>query len=69
LILKEATEMVILADPRIAQRWLGHYAYLPNAGSIVISPEAGVTAVSQTNGQGMTHGFSIAEEVISNIMH
>ena len=69
LILKEATEMVILADPRISQRWLGHYAYLPNAGSIVISPEDGVTAVSQTNGQGMTHGFSIAEEVISNIMH
>jgi FAD dependent oxidoreductase TIGR03364 len=68
LILKEAAEMVALAESRIAERWLGHYAYLPNAGSLVLSPKDGVTAVSQTNGQGMTHGFSIAEEVIADIV-
>jgi len=68
LILKDAADMVSLAEPRIAERWLGHYAYLPNASSLIFSPKDGVTAVSQTNGQGMTHGFSIAEAVIAGIV-
>ena len=60
--------MTALAEPQIAVRWLGHYAYLPNATSLVFSPADGVTAVNQTTGQGMTHGFSIAQDVIADMV-
>ena len=68
LILEDVSDMLTLAETRIAHRWLGHYAYLPNVGSLIFSPKDGVTAVSQTNGQGMTHGFSMAEAVIADIV-
>ena len=68
LILAEAADLVHLAEPQIAERWLGHYAYLPNATSLVFSPVDGVTAVNQTSGQGMTHGFSIAQDVIADMV-
>ena len=68
LILAEAADLVHLAEPQIAERWLGHYAYLPNATSLVFSPADGVTAVNQTTGQGMTHGFSIAQDVIADMV-
>ena len=68
LILKDVADMLNLPNTRIAERWLGHYAYLPNTGSVKLSPRKGVTIISQTSGQGMTHGFTIAEELIAELV-
>jgi hypothetical protein len=56
-----------LPDARIAQRWLGQYAHLPGQASLVLHPAPDVTAVTMTNGQGMTHGFAKGEDVIAQL--
>lgn len=67
-ILTEALGALInLPDARIAERWLGRYAHLPGQAQLVLTPAPGVTAVTMTNGQGMTHGLSVAEGVIARI--
>ena len=65
LILRYLKGMIALPDARIAKRWLGHYDYVPNTGDIRFSPGTGMTAVCQTSGQQMSHGFKIAEDIIS----
>ena len=67
LLLEELSRMLPLPDPRIADRWLGHYAHAPDGETRILTPDDGVTAVTMTNGQGMTHGFAVAEEVIQNL--
>ncbi|WP_299842054.1 TIGR03364 family FAD-dependent oxidoreductase [uncultured Roseovarius sp.] len=67
LILEELSQMIALPDPRIADRWLGHYAHSPDGETRVLTPDDKVTAVTMTNGQGMTHGFAVAEKVIQNL--
>ncbi len=67
LILSDLSGMIALPDPRISQRWVGHYAYLPSRETLILRPTDGVTAVTMTNGQGMTHGFSVAEDVIQDL--
>ena len=67
LILHELSEMMSLPVPRIEERWLGQYAYLPEGYYLKLSPRDGVTAVTQTSGQGMTHGLSISKDVILEI--
>ncbi len=64
LILDDLDGMIDLPDPRIAERWFGHYAHLPGTGILEVSPVDGATAVTMTNGQGMTHGFAVAADVI-----
>ena len=66
LILKELAEMISLPEQQIAERWLGHYAHLPGCEKLVMPISDGVTAVTMTNGQGMTHAFAVAEAVIRN---
>ena len=67
LILEDLAGMIALPDPRIGERWLGHYAHLPGEEVLRLTPAEGVTAVTMTNGQGMTHGFAVAEELIGEI--
>lgn len=67
LLMDEAAALLSLPDARIAQRWLGHYAHLPGQAALVLHPAPGVTAVTMTNGQGMTHGFATAEDVIARV--
>jgi FAD dependent oxidoreductase TIGR03364 len=67
LILDDLAGMISLPDTRIADRWIGYYAQLSGADMVRFSPTDGVTAVTVTNGQGMTHGFSIAQDVISDL--
>lgn len=68
LILDELAEMIALPEPAIAERWLGHYAHLPGTSELILSPEPGVTAVTITNGQGMTHALTLAERVVGKIL-
>lgn len=67
LLLSELSEMIDLPNPGIAERWLGHYAYLPGGETLVLPAAQDVTAVTMTNGQGMTHAFSVAEDVIRDL--
>lgn len=67
LLLGELSEVLNLPVPRVANRWLGHYAYLPSGENLVLPAAEGVTAVTVTNGQGMTHGFALAERVIRDV--
>ncbi|WP_306115717.1 MULTISPECIES: TIGR03364 family FAD-dependent oxidoreductase [unclassified Roseovarius] len=67
LLLAELSEMITLPAPTIDKRWLGHYAYLPNGAPLVVPAAPDVTAVTVTNGQGMTHGFALAEDVIRDL--
>ncbi|MFX0543940.1 TIGR03364 family FAD-dependent oxidoreductase [Roseovarius sp. S1116L3] len=67
LILAETDALMRLPERRIAARWVGNYAYLPGQSLLRVAPSAGVTAVTNTNGQGMTHGFTVAAETIAEI--
>ncbi len=67
LILDDLDGMISLPDPRIAERWFGHYAHLPGTDMLKVSPVEGATAITMTNGQGMTHGFAIAADMISDL--
>lgn len=67
LIMSEVSHLLALPEPRIAERWLGHYAHHPEGETLVLQPEKGVTAVTMTNGQGMTHGFSVAKDIIDDV--
>ena len=67
LIMEDLAGMISLPETEIAERWLGHYAHLPNTEKLVLPVTEGVTAVTMTNGQGMTHAFAVAEAVIQNL--
>jgi hypothetical protein len=67
LILDDLAGMISLPDTRIADRWLGHYAHLAGTDVLKVSPTKGVMAVTMTNGQGMTHAFSVAEDAINEM--
>lgn len=67
LILSYLAEHVTLADRRIAERWLGHYASLPGTSHLMLEPQAGVRLVTMTNGQGLTQGFAVAEDVVETL--
>ncbi len=69
LILADLAGMVDLASTQITRRWLGTYAYLPEVDLLRLRPADGVTLVTVTNGQGMTHGFAVAEDVIADILN
>ncbi len=69
LILKELTRTIALPEPRIDQRWRGYYAHLPDTDVVKLRPAENVWAVTMTNGQGMTHAFAVAEDVIGDITH
>ncbi len=68
LILDELAAMISLPNPHIAERWLGRYAHLPGNEALRLTPADGVTAVTMTNGQGMTHAFAVAADVIGHLM-
>jgi D-hydroxyproline dehydrogenase subunit beta len=68
LILDDLAGMISLPDSRIAERWLGHYAYFPDTDVVKLSPTEGVTAVTVANGQGMTHAFAIAQDMIQELV-
>ncbi|NNE80214.1 MAG: TIGR03364 family FAD-dependent oxidoreductase [Silicimonas sp.] len=67
LILEEALALVDLPEPEIAERWIGHYAHLSGEDALIVRPDPNVTLVTMTNGQGMTHGFAVAEDVIRTV--
>ena len=67
LIEAELARMIALPAPRIEERWIGHYAQRPGGKTLRVTPEPGVTIVTLTNGQGMTHGFSEAAKTIAEI--
>jgi len=69
LILDDLAGMISLPETGIAERWLGHYAHLPGTRTLKLSPVDGVTAVTVTNGQGMTHAFAIAADVLNGVGH
>ncbi len=65
LILAELDRMLNLPHRVISRRWLGHYAHHPDTDLLKIEPADGVTAITVTNGQGMTHGLTIAADVVA----
>lgn len=67
LILSDLSGMISLPNPHITERWMGRYAHLPSRETLILKPTEGVTVVTMTNGQGMTHSFSVAEGVIQDL--
>lgn len=67
LILDDLAGMMHLPRPRIARRWVGSYAHLPGCDALTLEPASGVTAVTVTTGQGMTHGFALAARTLRGI--
>jgi len=67
LILNELDAMLQLPVPQISQRWRGRYAYLAGKDVLRMQITENVHAVTMTNGQGMTHAFAQAEDVINSI--
>ncbi len=67
LILGALDRIVTLPDRQIAERWVGNYAHLSGQSLLRLAPAPGVTAVTVTNGQGMTHGFQVAERTIQEL--
>lgn len=67
LILEDLAGMISLPETRIAERWVGHYAHLPGTEVLEVSPGEGVTAITMTNGQGMTHAFAVAADVLRKL--
>lgn len=67
LIEEYLAERVILANPAIAEKWAGSYASLKDTDQLTLQPQTGVTLVTMTNGQGMTHGLGVAEDTISAV--
>lgn len=67
LILSELARMITLPEPEIASRWIGNYAHLPGVDALRLSPIEGATIVTLTNGQGMTHAFALAGDVIADL--
>ena len=68
LILNDLSGMISLPIPDVSERWMGRYAYLTHKDTLIVKPTNGVTAVTVTNGQGMTHSFSVAEDVIKDLI-
>ncbi len=68
LILAELAKLISLPNPQIADRWLGHYAYAPDGQTVRLHPDKDVTAVTMTNGQGMTHCFAEAEATVAGLI-
>lgn len=67
LILGEVDTLISLPTTQIAERWTGVYAHSPDNQVLKLSPAENVTIVSDTAGQGVTHAFSTAEDVIAEI--
>jgi FAD dependent oxidoreductase TIGR03364 len=67
LMLDDLSGMIAIPDTRIAERWFGHYAHLSGTDFVKFSPTDDVTAVTVANGQGMTHAFAIAHDVIHEL--
>ncbi|UXX84497.1 hypothetical protein [Roseovarius pelagicus] len=68
LLLTELAALVTLPTPGAVDRWIGCYAHLPGRDALVLHPQSGVTVVTMTNGQGMTHGLSVAQGVIGTVL-
>lgn len=67
LILQDLRGMIECPELEIAERWLGHYAYLPGTDVLRMSPASNITAITMVNGQGMTHSFAVAKQVIDEL--
>ena len=67
LIMDELNSLIAIPQTQVTQRWCGRYAHLPGTDVLKLSPANGVMAVTATHGQGMTHAFAIAEDVIHGI--
>ena len=67
IILREMRELVDLPVTRVAQTWVGNYAHQAGGAPVILHPAPNVTAVTVTNGQGMTHGFTVAAQIIGEI--
>ncbi len=66
LILKIAVDMVDIPRPTITEHWMGRYAHMSGQDMLGLHLPSGVSAVTMTNGQGMTHGLAIAERFVQD---
>lgn len=67
LMLDYLSEMLVLDRPEPAEHWLGHYAHADGLDVFRATPAPGVMLVTATDGQGLTHGFALAEETLTMI--
>lgn len=67
LMLDYLSKMLVLDRPAPSERWLGHYAHAEGIEVFRATPAPGVTLVTATDGQGLTHGFVLAEETLAMI--
>lgn len=59
-LLKAAGEYLGIGEPRVIQRWQGHYADSPDTNLVLSYPDDKTTVMVVTSGIGMTLSFGIA---------
>ena len=67
LILDQINSLISLPNTQIAERWTGVYAHATDSQVLKLSPSSNVTIVTDTAGQGVTHAFATAEDVMAEI--
>ncbi|MFT5608804.1 MAG: FAD dependent oxidoreductase TIGR03364 [Parvicella sp.] len=67
LIIDYLQRLVNLPNPEIASRWLGHYASLTGQQKLHMQVDDNVDVITVTSGQGMTLGFSVASEHMTDL--
>ncbi len=67
LILDELRTVLRLPDARVAERWVGTYAHLPDRLMVREAPDPAVRLVIVTSGTGASTAFAIAEETIAEL--
>ncbi|MFG1357635.1 TIGR03364 family FAD-dependent oxidoreductase [Xanthobacter pseudotagetidis] len=64
IILREMSEVLAVPGARVAERWSGTYASLPDRLMVREAPANGVRLVIVTSGTGASTAFAIAEETL-----
>jgi D-hydroxyproline dehydrogenase subunit beta len=68
LLLRKASSLLGLQEPRVLQRWLGCYSDAPGTTLVIEHPDPATTVAVVTSGIGMTLGFGVAERVLDQVL-
>lgn len=67
LILREMHAVLNLPGARVAERWMGTYATLPDRLMVRDAPDPSIRLVIVTSGTGASTSFAIAEETLADL--
>ncbi len=67
IILREAFDVLDIADRRVTERWTGIYPTASDRAAVIDAPAEGVRIAIVTGGTGMSTAFGLAQEVIGEL--